>query len=107
MKEKVYKSESIVYNIKVPGMTRKGNAGLPIPSKKRAIVFIDANNWYHNVKLLFKPSKISIVKISNLICNNLNLNLKEIRWYASIPDITDGEKEYFDHMHFLSMLEKE
>lgn len=74
---------------------------------KEAIVFVDANNWYHNVKLLFRPSKISIVKISNLICRNLKLKLKEIRWYASIPDISDGEKEYFDHMRFLSELEKE
>ena len=60
-------------------MTRKGNAGLPIPSKehrKKAIVFVDANNWYHNIKLLFKPSSISLVKVSNLICGNLNLNQK-------------------------------
>jgi len=74
---------------------------------KKAIVFVDANNWYHNVKLLIKPSKVSISKISNLICKNLQLDLVEIRWYASIPDIADGEKEYFDHMHFLNELEKE
>ena len=74
---------------------------------KRAIVFVDANNWYHNVKLLFRPSKISIVKISNLICNNLKLDLKEIRWYASIPDIVDGKEDYFNHIRFLSELEKE
>ena len=74
---------------------------------KKAIVFVDANNWYHNVKLLFKPSQISITKVANLICKNLKLDLKEIRWYASIPDIADGEKDYFEHMHFLSGLEKE
>ena len=74
---------------------------------KNAIVFVDANNWYHNVKLLFKPGKISIGMVSKLICNNLKLNLKEIRWYASIPDITDGEKDYYDHINFLSLLEKE
>jgi uncharacterized LabA/DUF88 family protein len=74
---------------------------------KRAIVFVDANNWYHNVKLLFKPSKISILKISNLICKNLKFDLKEIRWYSSIPDIADGEKTYFDHLLFLDILEKE
>lgn len=78
-----------------------------IKDKKRAIVFVDANNWYHNVKLLFKPGSISIKKISELICENLKLELKEIRWYASIPDIVDGEKTYFDHMRFLSELEKE
>jgi uncharacterized LabA/DUF88 family protein len=74
---------------------------------KEAIVFVDANNWYHNVKLLFRPSKISIVKVSNLICRNLKLKLKEIRWYASIPDIADGEKDYYDHMNFLALIEKE
>ncbi len=107
---KVFKQEDVNNNnnnnIQVPGMTRKGNAGLPIPPKK-SIVFVDANNWYHNVKLLFKPSSISIVKVSNLICKNLNFDLVEIRWYASIPDISDGEKEYFEHMHFLNILEKE
>ncbi len=71
---------------------------------KKAIVFVDANNWYHNVKLLFKPSKISILKVSNLICKNLKFDLKEIRWYTSIPDIVDGNKTYFDHLLFLSIL---
>ncbi|MBI5803879.1 NYN domain-containing protein [Candidatus Pacearchaeota archaeon] len=109
--QKVYKHDEIINNIQVPGMTLKGNAGLPISServiRKKAIFFVDANNWYHNIKLLFKPSNISIVKVSNLICRNLNFNLREIRWYASIPDIADGEKEYFEHMHFLNTLEKE
>ena|SRR3989344_7605244 len=93
-------------NIQVPSMTLRRNAGLPILHKK-AIVFVDANNWYHNVKKLFRPSEISIVKIANLICNNLKFDLQEIRWYASIPDIEDGEKIYYDHMRFLSELRKE
>lgn len=90
------------------------NSGILGPRKseesgfsRKAIVFVDANNWYHNVKLLFRPSSISIAKISNLICKNLKLDLKEIRWYASIPDISDGDKTYYDHMHFLGELEKE
>ena len=74
---------------------------------KGAIVFVDANNWYHNLKSIFKPSKISIVKISNLICKNLKLDLKEVRWYASIPDITDGKEDYYNHINFLALLEKE
>lgn len=74
---------------------------------KKAIVFVDANNWYHNVKKFFRPGEISIKKISDLISNNLKFNLMEIRWYASIPDITDGEEVYYEHMHFLSDLEKE
>ncbi len=74
---------------------------------KKAIVFVDANNWYHNVKKFFKPGGISIKKVSDLICNNLKLQLAEIRWYASIPDIRDGEETYYEHMRFLSELEKE
>lgn len=74
---------------------------------KKAIVFVDANNWYHNVKKIFRPSTISIKKVSELICNNLKYDLKGIRWYASIPDIADGEEVYYDHMRFLSELEKE
>ncbi len=43
--QNAFKSEKIINNIQVPGMARKGNAGLPIHSKeKRAIVFVDANN---------------------------------------------------------------
>ncbi len=110
-KHNTFKPESTNNNIQVSGMALRSNAGLPTPSndikRKRAIVFVDANNWYHNVKLLFKPSKISIQKVANLICNNLKLDLVETRWYASIPDIVDGEEDYFDHMHFLSLLEKE
>ena len=98
--------KNVKNNIQVPSMTLRRNAGLPIPNK-RAIVFVDANNWYHNVKKLFRPSDISIVKIANLICNNLRLDLHGIKWYASIPDIEDGERIYYDHMRFLSELKKE
>lgn len=74
---------------------------------KSAIVFVDANNWYHNVKKILKPGKVSIKKITNLICNNLKMSIKEIRWYASIPDISDGEETYYEHMRFLAEIEKE
>src|SRR3989338_2951541 len=109
---KAFIPKPIPNNIQVPGMTLKRNAGLPTinnksSNKKRAIIFVDANNWYHNIKNIFRPSEISISKISNLICNNLKFNLIEIRWYASIPDIQDGEKIYYEHMRFLSELKKE
>ncbi|MEK6933824.1 MAG: NYN domain-containing protein [Nanoarchaeota archaeon] len=74
---------------------------------KKAIVFVDANNWYHNVKKFFRPGEISIKKVAELICSNLKFSLKEVRWYASIPDISDSEKVYYDHMRFLAELEKE
>ncbi|MBU0907894.1 MAG: NYN domain-containing protein [Nanoarchaeota archaeon] len=74
---------------------------------KKAIVFVDANNWYHNVKKFFRPGEISIKKISDLLCNALGFNLIGIRGYASIPDIRDGEEIYYEHMRFLSDLRKE
>lgn len=73
---------------------------------KRAIIFIDANNWYHNIKGWFKPSDIDIKKVANLICNNFKIGLKEIRWYTSVPNIEDNKLNYIRHMDFLSNLEK-
>jgi len=73
---------------------------------KKAIVFVDANNWYHNVKNLFDPGKIDIVKVANLLCAAKNYELVQIRWYASIPSIDDDEAVYYRHISFLEHLEK-
>jgi uncharacterized LabA/DUF88 family protein len=73
---------------------------------KRAILFVDANNWYHNTKKIFNPGNIDIIKIANLLCKIKGFSLSEIRWYASIPNIADGEKMYYKHMSFLEKLEK-
>ena len=50
--QNAYKTENPINNIQVPGMALRSNAGLPIPldAKKKAIFFVDANNWYHNIK---------------------------------------------------------
>ncbi len=75
--------------------------------KREAIVFIDGNNWYHNSKsIIDKPSKIDILKLSEFICSKFNVNLKKIRYYNSIPDISDDEKIYYKHLEFLKKLEK-
>ena len=74
---------------------------------KRAIIFIDANNWYHNVKNLIKPSSIDIKKISDLITKEKNLSILEIRWYGSIPDVNDNPLIYAKQRAFLSGLEKQ
>ncbi len=73
---------------------------------KRAIVFVDGNNWYHNVKGMFKPGDIDIFKVANLICSAKKYDLVEIRWYVSTPSIKDGEAMYYRHMGFLDFLEK-
>jgi len=74
---------------------------------KRAIFFVDANNWYHNVKKLFNPSHIDITKLAKFLCQVKKYDLLEIRWYASTPSIADGESMYYKHMAFLEALKKE
>lgn len=73
---------------------------------KNAVVFVDANNWYHNVKKLLNPGDIDIVKVAKFLCSVKKYNLVQIRWYASTPSIADGEKMYYKHMSFLEGLEK-
>ena len=74
--------------------------------KRSAIIFIDGSNWYHNCKSIIKPSKVDFQKLSKFICDNFNLELKEIRYYNSIPDITDSKEVYYKHIEFLENLEK-
>ncbi len=75
--------------------------------KKRAILFIDGNNWYHNVKpLVEKPRSVNFKKLANIIAERFNLNIIEIRYYNSIPDIELGDEVYYKHMVFLTNLKK-
>lgn len=73
---------------------------------KKAIVFVDANNWYHNVKNCFEPGEVDIVKVADFLCQSNQCALVEIRWYASTPSIADGERMYYKHMAFLEHLKK-
>jgi len=74
--------------------------------KRNAIIFIDGSNWYHNLKSIVKPSKIDIKKLSEFICNKFNLDLNEVRYYNSIPNIKDSREVYYKHLEFLEDLEK-
>lgn len=73
---------------------------------KKAVVFVDSNNWYHNVKKYFEPGDIDIIKLAKFLCEVKKYELIEIRWYASAPSIADGEAMYYRHMSFLENLEK-
>ena len=76
--------------------------------KKKAIMFVDGNNWYHNVKhLVGKPRIVDFRKLANLIAEHFNLGIKEIRYYNSIPDIGMGDEIYYKHMVFLAKLKKQ
>src|SRR3989344_5372488 len=72
---------------------------------KKAIVFVDANNWYHNLKGWFTPSEIDISKVVNFIAKEKKLEVLEIRWYASVLSIEDNKLDYMKHMNFLSILQ--
>lgn len=74
---------------------------------KRAIVFIDANNWYHNVKGWFKPSDIDIKKLTDFISKEKKFNITKIYWYVSMPSIEDNELIYKRQRSFLGYLEKQ
>ena len=72
-----------------------------------AILFIDGNNFYHNVKKWIKPSLIDIKKISRFIEEKRKTKISEIRWYVSIPDKESNEIVYQKQRSFLSHLEKQ
>ena len=72
----------------------------------KAIVFVDANNWYHNIKYYFNPSDIDITKVIKFLSDKFNFETLEIRWYASMPSIKDGELMYKRQRAWLGKLEK-
>ena len=49
--------------------------GVPFMEKRRAIIFIDGSNWYHNCKSMIKPGKIDFTKLSKFICNHFKVSL--------------------------------
>lgn len=73
---------------------------------KKAIVFVDSNNWYHNLKKDIKPGSIDILKTCDFIAEKKNLEILEIRWYASMPDRKENELIYKKQRAFLGHLEK-
>lgn len=76
-------------------------------SSKKAIVFIDGNNWYHNVKsLVKKPKSIDLTRLSKMVAKHFDLEILEIRYYNSTPDIGLGEETYYNHMVFLAELKR-
>lgn len=75
--------------------------------KKKAIIFIDGNNLYHNLKQMkIKPSNIDFKKLTELITEHFNLELKEVKYYNSMPTLRDGKDLYFSHLRFIDSLRK-
>ena len=73
----------------------------------RAILFIDGNNFYHNLKASkIKPSSIDFAKLQKYICDHFQEEHVKTIYYNSVPDISQGDEVYYNHMRFLSELKK-
>jgi len=65
-------------------------------SINEVIVFIDGNNLYHNLKKInIKPNQLNFKKFVDFICNYFSLNLKEVKYYNSIPQLKKEKKSIF------------
>ena len=74
---------------------------------REAIVFIDGNNFYHNINSLgVSPSRVNFYKLAQVICKHFNANFKCAFYYNSVPSIEDGKELYFKHMEFLNKIRK-
>jgi uncharacterized LabA/DUF88 family protein len=74
-------------------------------SKLRAIVFIDGNNLYHNLRALgVKPSSLDFYKLGELVCEHFECDFEGSRYYNSVPNIRDDSVNYHKHMLFLDEL---
>lgn len=76
--------------------------------RKKAVMFIDGNNWYHNSKAINKDYKsLDFKKLAGMIARHFDLDVREIRYYNSTPDIGLGENNYYKHMVFLAKLKNQ
>lgn len=72
-------------------------------SNREAIVFIDGNNFYHNInKMGINPSRINFYKLCLEVCDHFNSKFKKAIYYNSVPSIGDGKRLYANHMGFLN-----
>jgi uncharacterized LabA/DUF88 family protein len=80
--------------------------GVSMPGKE-AIVLIDGNNLYHNLRGVgLRPNQIDLYKLSLAVCSHFGLHYKTSGYYNSTPNISDGEAKYFKHVRFLSEISK-
>lgn len=74
---------------------------------KKAIVFIDGNNLYHNLKQMkIKPKNIDFQKLAEFITSHFKLKLKQVKYYNSVPTLRDGKELYYSHLKFIDALRK-
>jgi len=74
---------------------------------KEAILFIDGNNLYHNLKAMYvMPGEVDFGKFVDYICKYFGCSLKEARYYNFIPDIRESKAKYYKHMSYMSEIQK-
>jgi len=74
---------------------------------KKAIIFIDGNNFYHNLKQMrIKPKNIDFQKLVEFISNHFKLKLHQVKYYNSVPTLRDGKELYYSHLRFIDNLKK-
>jgi len=72
---------------------------------KKAVIFIDGNNIYHNLKQMkIKPGNIDFQKLIKIICDYFKCESQEIRYYNSMPTLRDGKALYYSHLRFIDNL---
>ena len=70
---------------------------------KKAIVFVDANNWYHNLKKYLEPGDVDIMKVSEFLCSaeetknliyktpfNIKIYFKEVKMEIAITKMSQN-----------------
>lgn len=73
----------------------------------RAVVYIDGNNFYHCLKGTgLIPGAIDFHKLSQLVCEHFNFACARTIYYNSVPDISDGQEMYYNHLKFLDGIRK-
>ncbi len=82
-------------------------------TEKNAVVFIDGNNFYHNINLMIRINRMGIkaghidfYKLSENVCSWFGFAHKKTRYYNSIPSVEDGKEMYWKHINYLEGLEK-
>jgi len=96
-------SRSNLYNHNPPGVAKCPDFTFSM-EPKIADIFIDGNNFYHNLKnIIEKPKRINFFKIAKLIEKRFNIQIKQIKYYNSIPNKEDI-KRYNSHKSFLDKL---
>ncbi|MBU3905199.1 MAG: NYN domain-containing protein [Nanoarchaeota archaeon] len=72
---------------------------------KKAVVFIDGNNVYHNLKKMkINPKSVSYIKLCNKICSHFNVSLEKIKYYNSIPNVEDNKEKYWKQYKYFEEL---